>query len=351
MIIHGFITSVKLKNNLSHITLQNPSNDDIIDCIDLYEKSENEFNSFEQNPSWNLKIQGISFHLIKFYRLELLIGFCIAKNKPGYKEILFGPILKKNSDLNEVLRYLSKIYVSSKCFGLEIQLPFINDRYRIFDSVDSIKTIKQIDEYWCTQLLNLEESIETIFQNFSKNHKRSIKKAKKHNIEIHTIKEDNDIQSFITLYEQMYSKKGINSEFKNPRESLSSIISLINAKHCGICLGVFHENKLIGGLIMLKQGNSLFYRIGCTNNQTNKIPTLHIAFFEAIKIAKVMKVKYFDFGGYAVTPDNQLIGINRFKSGFGGQIVKYPRKILIIYNPMIYKLLRYLVRIKRKLKI
>ena len=136
-----------MKNNLSHIICHNPSEDESSDCIELFEKSENEFNSFEQHPRWHIEIQGISFDLIKFYRLKRLIGFCIAKNKPGYKEVLFGPILKNNSDLNEILKYLSQLHFNTKCYGLEIQLPFVNDKYGILDSGNSVKTIKQIDEY------------------------------------------------------------------------------------------------------------------------------------------------------------------------------------------------------------
>ena len=124
----------------------------------------------------------------------------------------------------------------------------------------------------------------------------------------------------------MYSDKGINSEFKNPRESLSRMINHINANNCGFCLGEHFIKETYRWIDYVKTRQLPILPNWLYEQPNEENPYLAHSIFEAIKIAKEMQLKYFDFGGYAVTPDNQMIGINRFKSGFGGQIVQYPRK-------------------------
>ena len=313
----------------------------------LWDKSKTPIKSFEQNLTWNIQTRSISFHLIKFYRGDDNIGYCVVKNKLFLKEILFGPILADDNDLVEIINYFPKLYKFTNCIGLEIQLPY-NSSLTDVTEFNTNKYIKEIDEFWCTQLLDIEKPINTIINNFSKNHRRSVKKAQKLNVSLRLIKKDKNIKAFVNLYKTMYRTKGLRSEFENPSKAIENMIKLISKNNIGLCLGVFKNEKLIGGVIMLYQGDSVFYRIGCTDEKFKKTPILHLAFLETIKIAKSMNLKYFDLGGFAVNPDTQLSGINRFKTGFGGMTINYPKKIIIKYNPMLYEILGYLIKIKRK---
>ena len=336
-----------MKNKISHKSIINPTNFDVNDCNDLWEKSKGTLKSFEQNVFWNINLNNDKLEVIKFYRGDENIGYCVVKNKLFLKEILFGPILADENDLIDIINHFPKLYKFTKCIGLEIQLPY-SSSFTAATKLDSNKYIKEINHFWCTQLLDIEKPLNIIINNFSKNHKRSIKKSDSSVVNLRRIKTEKDILSFVTLYKTMYKRKGIKSEFNNPSKTISKMIKLITKNNIGLCLGVFTNEKLIGGVIMLYQGDSVFYRIGCTDEKFKKTPILHLSFLETIKIAKSNNLKYFDLGGFAVNPDTQLSGINRFKTGFGGMTINYPKKIIIQYKPMLYKFLSFLIKTKRK---
>ena len=64
----------------------------------------------------------------------------------------------------------------------------------------------------------------------------------------------------------------------------------------------------------------------------SKFTILHTAFFEAIKISKKNGLLIFDFGGYSKKGEKQMIGINRFKDGFKGDLIEYSEMLIFKTN-------------------
>jgi lipid II:glycine glycyltransferase (peptidoglycan interpeptide bridge formation enzyme) len=98
------------------------------------------------------------------------------------------------------------------------------------------------------------------------------------------------------------------------------------------------------------QVNTVLYFKGSSDPNSRHLPVLHMAIWEGIKMAKRLGFDFFDLWGYNhfAKENDQVFFINRFKKGFGGEYIFYPKKIYFIYKPLRYKLLQLLKKVKNK---
>ena len=139
-----------------------------------------------------------------------------------------------------------------------------------------------------------------------------------------------NIQEFINLWHSSARKRGMWLSQKQEIEGLFKIF-----KNKARLLLAYNDQELLGGILLTYSLNSAFY-IYAGSTKTGKqlfAPTLLA--WEAIKIAKQMELKYFDFEGiyderYSQTKNWK--GFTKFKEGFGGKIVEYPRTLVYRKN-------------------
>ena len=97
----------------------------------------------------------------------------------------------------------------------------------------------------------------------------------------------------------------------------------------------------------------MVYKFGATDPESRSIPVLHIAFVEAIRIAKEKGLRFFDFGGYMPNAKHtdQVFSINYFKLGFSGILLRYPNTMVFTLNrfkSISLKIIRYFYHLIRK---
>lgn len=274
-----------------------------------------------------------------FFQERKLIGYCIVHEIMKYAYVSFGPISINKSKIPLMIESMFKYYKKLKFGQLVIQPGWLSSESSSILEEISKKTAFKLDNKnnWCSINLNLNQSKEEILSNFSSNHKRSIKKASKLGLSTKIINSANDIESLSDIYVSMCDNRKIISPFPNPKESFVSMSNFIKNSNKGFILGVFdNNNMLLGGIIIVYQGNTAFYYFGAASPYYKKFPILHTAFFEAIKISKENGLLIFDFGGYSKKGEKQMIGINRFKDGFKGDIIHYPELIILKPNFLVY---------------
>jgi lipid II:glycine glycyltransferase (peptidoglycan interpeptide bridge formation enzyme) len=98
-------------------------------------------------------------------------------------------------------------------------------------------------------------------------------------------------------------------------------------------MGAFKEDELLGGLIIIFQGDTAFYYKGYIDHDKRSMPINHLAFYTAMIYSRDKNMKWFDLGGYATgTMDKQLLNINKFKDGFKGELVEFSKTQMIGLN-------------------
>ena len=73
--------------------------------------------------------------------------------------------------------------------------------------------------------------------------------------------------------------------------------------------------KVVGGALFWHNEHSCYYGVGCSLGGANS----HAVIWKAILHAKELGCKTFEMGEQVFSGDDKLIGISKFKAGFGGQ--------------------------------
>ena len=190
------------------------------------------------------------------------------------------------------------------------QCAFISYRFNIFNTphlesgLEKLSLQKQI-----THLLSLNQSYDILYDNFSSNHRRNIKKAHKNGI---TIREDNDIDTLIEL-------------FKRSREGLSGIYNTLqfiqlkdiyrSGQHrnaCKIYSARNADGKIIAGGLFLFYKQSIVYVFGASADEGRQTGAMTTVFDHLIRDHANQDLTL-DFEG------SQVPSLARFYRGFGGK--------------------------------
>ncbi|NQY68704.1 MAG: peptidoglycan bridge formation glycyltransferase FemA/FemB family protein [Flavobacteriales bacterium] len=309
--------------------------------------------SISQHPLWAKCIErNKELGYFLFYINRKLVGYCICTEKLRFANIHMGPIVSKNELLVELIEIIYKHYRKLNFGLLNIQLGML-DTEEVKAYTDSVR--KKINYStsngilnWSSVRINILSNQEDIVKSFSTNHKRSIKKAIGNGLTTRKLMEMEDVVQFSELYESLYAHRKLISPLADSTAQFHELYQLLKNENRGFILGVLNENELlIGGVCIVYQGNTAFYSYGASLPEYRKLPILHLAFHEVIGLAKKDGMDFLDLGGYSnrAADDDQLKGINRFKDGFNGEKLNYPK--VLIFKPK--KMLGYLLSALRKL--
>jgi peptidoglycan pentaglycine glycine transferase (the first glycine) len=336
---------------------------------ELIPELENEINSFyhsiehvtlEQYPAWAIMEKG-NFSNCFFIARDngrIVCSAVIMERKSWlfrFAIIQFGPLFKEPEVLISSLVSISSYYKGKGYVFLSVQLAIptgnITDliEYRLHLALNIQTYFNR--ENWSSIVLNLRGTEEDIRRNFSKGHKSDLKKAEKNQISVSALSSEEELDRFSKVYFKMNKGRGLAIDEQQSKAFLKRTWEFLKQTGLGDCLIVKDgTSQLLGGIILLYQGKTVRYFKGASDPEYRHLPILHLAIWEGIKRAKTLGFHDFDFWGYNhfVNEKDQVFYINRFKKGFGGSYSFYPKKMYILFKPMMYRLYRTLIDFKKK---
>ena len=115
----------------------------------------------------------------------------------------------------------------------------------------------------------------------------------------------------------------------------------VSAPEVGLFTATY-EGELIAGIIVLLYGNRATYLYGASSNSKRNLMPNYALQWEAMKYAKETGCDEYDLFG--IPPENDpghpMYGLYRFKTGFGGKIIRRPGCWDLPLNPAGYRLYR-----------
>lgn len=188
-----------------------------------------------------------------------------------------------------------------------------------------------------TLLIDLKPTEEQIFNSFSPEKRRAVRRAEKNGI---IIKETDDINEFIKLKNQQLWPFGflLSGEIKAlwevfAQEGKATLLLVFTPPGCERC----ETEKPIGGVLLLFYDKVAYYWLASATSEGKKLFAPSLLVWEALKLSKKKGCTTFDFEGVEdkrFPETKNWRGFSRFKSGFGGKEVVYANPIQKLFWPI-----------------
>jgi lipid II:glycine glycyltransferase (peptidoglycan interpeptide bridge formation enzyme) len=103
-----------------------------------------------------------------------------------------------------------------------------------------------------------------------------------------------------------------------------------------------YNGQLLAGIFVGLMAKQAIYLYGASSNEQRQLMPNYLLQWEAIRWAKQEGAPTYDFWGIPETDDQSeaMAGVYRFKSGWGGRIVRFPGNYEYIYHPLAMHLVR-----------
>ena len=197
--------------------------------------------------------------------------------------------------------------------------------------------------------LKLDKSEDELIKAMKSKTRYNIRLSQKKEVEIVVSTDLKDINIFYKISAEMAKRQKIRIHPKKYYLQLFETFVKLNKAFLYLAK---YEGRVISANLIIYSEDTATYVHGSSSNKYRNVMAPYLLQWQAIQDAKKAGLMYYDFGG--VAPENaenhEWAGITRFKQGFGGEYVNYPKSVDVIYSSgkyYIYKLLRYLNKMFR----
>ncbi len=211
-----------------------------------------------------------------------------------------------------------------------------------------------------TLILEITKPEEELFQGFHRKHRYNIRLAIKKGIQVKTVKTSQEFEQFYELLKKTDQRKHTKSFPKKYYKELFLLSQKTESKPPQVSLKIkfllaWLGPQPIAGIVVIFWNYRATYLIGASNYQYRQYMAPHLLQWEAIKLAKKLGAKEYDFWGIAKKEAfssekeferHHWAGITRFKQGFGGKIVSYPSAYAYVFSPFWHKIYKISKRLK-----
>ncbi|HEV2472480.1 MAG TPA: peptidoglycan bridge formation glycyltransferase FemA/FemB family protein, partial [Chthonomonadales bacterium] len=107
-----------------------------------------------------------------------------------------------------------------------------------------------------------------------------------------------------------------------------------------------HDGRLLAGIFVGCMARQAIYLYGASSNEQRQLMPNYLLQWEAMRWAKSQGAQSYDFWGIPDSddPGEALAGVYRFKSGWGGQVVRFAGNYEYVCRPVMMRLARRFVR-------
>ncbi|MDP4031092.1 MAG: peptidoglycan bridge formation glycyltransferase FemA/FemB family protein [Candidatus Beckwithbacteria bacterium] len=178
-----------------------------------------------------------------------------------------------------------------------------------------------------TWVLPLSLSEAELLKNMRKTTRYLIKKASKLGVEVSQSTDEKDIDRLVKLQQETVDRKHF---VPFSRDYFLAELNSFLPDHIRL-FKASYQGRLLAIAMVIFYGYEAVYHYSGSSNQDREVPASYLLQWEAIKTAKKMGLKRYNFWGYTDNPRHRFFGPSLFKKGFGGHEIKYlPAQDLII---------------------
>lgn len=198
-----------------------------------------------------------------------------------------------------------------------------------------------------TLVTDLTKEEEQLLSEMHQKTRYNVKVAQKHNVEISISKTDEDVKKAVQLITQTSHRQKFTD---HPISYYQNLIKLRNSNNTSLDLKVYtakYKDETLSCAIMVDSNETRTYLFGGSSDQHRNVMAPYLLHWQAIVDAKLAGKKYYDWWGIE-TATGKTPGFTKFKLGWGGKQISYPKPedyVIKKFNYQLYKILRSLNRL------
>lgn len=205
-------------------------------------------------------------------------------------------------------------------------------------------------------VVNLDQNEECLFKNIDSAKQRNIKKANKYDLEI-VLEKGKDAIKYLDDFQFLRENTQTRAVSRNKQASMllksnEFFYALMMQPNAYLLLGKY-QGSVVSVALMLQGGDTVYYHSGGSDIEVNRKTCCSACmFWNGLLLFKEQGVKFFDFGGCPVHPDEShpAYGVYRFKKGFGGDYMEFDGGHIILQQ-LRYKVLQFLLSQRKLLRL
>jgi lipid II:glycine glycyltransferase (peptidoglycan interpeptide bridge formation enzyme) len=170
------------------------------------------------------------------------------------------------------------------------------------------------------------------------------KEVKIKNVDVH------ELEIFYSLLKETAGRDGI---AVHSFDYYKTLFEIGNNRNMDLRLyTAVHENDNLAAIVVLFFGSCATYLYGASSNNKRNLMAPYALQWMAMQDAKEAGCRYYDLFG--IPPDDNpahpMSGLYRFKTGFGGQIIRRPGSWDYPYKPLFYRFFNFAETLRKKIR-
>ena len=277
----------------------------------------------------------------KIFRIEIennLRALIIKHDLPFKKSFLYcprGPVIKNLKGFGEFVQKIKKIALEENAIFFKIEPDFDFD----FDNISDFGFRKSFREIQPSKTLSLDISKpeEELLSKMHCKTRYNIRLAERRGVVVKISDSCNYFNDFFALLEKSAKRDDFRT---HPKQYYKKQLLINDDEYRTFLFIAYHKNIPIAGIMVNFFGLTATYLHGGFDYSFRSLMAPYKLQYEAIRRAKTMGCKYYDFWGIE---EKRWPGVTRFKKGFGGKKVVYPGSFDLILSRnwyIIYKVSR-----------
>lgn len=196
-----------------------------------------------------------------------------------------------------------------------------------------------------TQLLRIDLEPDALKSGFKPKTRYNLNLAERKGV---TVRAEKDVTTFARLAAETARRQGIHLPGVAYYQAALDIFGPMDAVRLYLAR---HEGEVLGGIMVFRFGTTAYYLFGGSTDRKRELMPNYLLHWQAFLDFRALGCEVYDWWGVPEepAPDHPWFGLYRFKTGFGGETVRYVGLYERVLRPMPFAAERRLQQLKRRI--
>lgn len=275
---------------------------------------------------------------------DLVAVFQLTLHKVPLMDKFIGYLPKGPAPNHHFIQALKQIGQDQNCLAIKIEPNTLKSEFKTSDLPADLSPATKTLFTKFNFILDLTRSEEEILKNMHPKTRYNIKVAQKNGVAVETRTDDEAFQ----IYQKLYFETTARQKYHGHNQTYHKLAwETLKAAGMARILIAFYtppgtkERLPLNAWMLYSFKDTLYYPYGGSSDRYRNVMAANLTAWEAIKLGQQLKLKHFDLWG-ALPPDadpnHPWQGFNRFKSGYGAQLVEYIGSYDLVFDPVTFNL-------------